>query len=168
MAITDIRVGEADFSLDEELSRIMRESPSAGGVASFVGLVRNKNDGAAVSRMTLEHYPGMTEKSLAKIAAAARERFHLVDVIVVHRVGELKVGDRIVLCLTSAEHRGDAFAGCEYIMDWLKTEAPFWKKEQTPDGERSFFKNAGLMPARATTRRESGGSCRQKTHSAST
>ena len=107
MAITDIRVGEADFSLDEELFRIMRESPSAGGVASFVGLVRNKNDGAAVSRMTLEHYPGMTEKSLAKIAAAARERFHLVDVIVVHRVGELKVGDRIVLCLTSAEHRGD-------------------------------------------------------------
>ena len=98
MAITDIRVGEVDFSLDEELSRIMRESPSAGGVASFVGLVRNKNDGAAVSRMTLEHYPGMTEKSLAKIAAAARERFHLVDVIVVHRVGELKVGDRIVLC----------------------------------------------------------------------
>ena len=136
MAITDIRVGEADFSLDEELSRIMRESPSAGGVASFVGLVRNKNDGAAVSRMTLEHYPGMTEKSLAKIAAAARERFHLVDVIVVHRVGELKVGDRIVLCLTSAEHRSDAFAGCEYIMDWLKTEGPFWKKEQTPDGER--------------------------------
>ena len=136
MAITDIRVGEADFSLDEELSRIMRESPSAGGVASFVGLVRNKNDGAAVSRMTLEHYPGMTEKSLAKIAAAARERFHLVDVIVVHRVGELKVGDRIVLCLTSAEHRSDPFAGCEYIMDWLKTEAPFWKKEQTPDGER--------------------------------
>ena len=136
MAITDIRVGEADFSLDEELTRIMRESPSAGGVASFVGLVRNKNDGSAVSRMTLEHYPGMTEKSLAKIAAAARERFHLVDVIVVHRVGELKVGDRIVLCLTSAEHRSDAFAGCEYIMDWLKTEAPFWKKEQTPDGER--------------------------------
>ncbi|WP_165659094.1 molybdopterin synthase catalytic subunit MoaE [Sutterella wadsworthensis] len=136
MAITDIRVGEADFSLDEELSRVMRESPSAGGVASFVGLVRNKNDGSAVSRMTLEHYPGMTEKSLAKIAAAARERFHLVDVIVVHRVGELKVGDRIVLCLTSAEHRSDAFAGCEYIMDWLKTEAPFWKKEQTPDGER--------------------------------
>ena len=122
MAITDIRVGEADFSLDEELTRVMRESPSAGGVASFVGLVRNKNDGSAVSRMTLEHYPGMTEKSLAKIAAAARERFHLVDVIVVHRVGELKVGDRIVLC--------------EYIMDWLKTEAPFWKKEQTPDGER--------------------------------
>ena len=136
MAITDIRVGEADFSLDEELTRVMRDSPSAGGVASFVGLVRNKNDGSAVSRMTLEHYPGMTEKSLAKIAAAARERFHLVDVIVVHRVGELKVGDRIVLCLTSAEHRSDAFAGCEYIMDWLKTEAPFWKKEQTPDGER--------------------------------
>ena len=162
MAITDIRVGEADFSLDEELSRIMRESPSAGGVASFVGLVRNKNDGAAVSRMTLEHYPGMPEKSLAKIAAAARERFHLVDVIVVHRVGELKVGDRIVLCLTSAEHRSDAFAGCEYIMDWLKTEALSGRRS------RRRTVNAGLMPARATTRRESGGLCRQKTYSAST
>ena len=162
MAITDIRVGEADFSLDEELSRIMRESPSAGGVASFVGLVRNKNDGAAVSRMTLEHYPGMTEKSLAKIAAAARERFHLVDVIVVHRVGELKVGDRIVLCLTSAEHRSDAFAGCEYIMTG--------SKPRRLSGRRSRRRtvNAGLMPARATTRRESGGLCRQKTYSAST
>ena len=144
------RVHRAPFT------RVMRESPSAGGVASFVGLVRNKNDGSAVPRMTLEHYPGMTEKSLAKIAAAARERFHLVDVIVVHRVGELKVGDRIVLCLTSAEHRGDAFAGCEYIMDWLKTEAPFWKKEQTPDGER------WSMLARVTIRRESGGWCDRK------
>ena len=161
MAITDIRVGEADFSLDEELSRIMRESPSAGGVASFVGLVRNKNDGAAVSRMTLEHYPGMTEKSLAKIAAAARERFHLVDVIVVHRVGELKVGDRIVLSprpSTAATH--------------LPAVNTSWtgSKPRRLSGRRSRRRtvNAGLMPARATTRRESGGSCRQKTHSAST
>ena len=136
MGITDIRVGEADFSVDDELSRVMRESPSAGGVATFVGLVRDKNDGSSVSRMTLEHYPGMTEKALGKIVDTARERFHLIDVIVVHRVGELKVGDRIVLCLTSAEHRAEAFAGCEYIMDWLKTEAPFWKKEATPAGER--------------------------------
>ena len=160
MAITDIRVGEADFSLDEELFRIMRESPSAGGVASFVGLVRNKNDGAAVSRMTLEHYPGMTEKSLAKIAAAARERFHLVDVIVVHRVGELKVGDRIVLCLTSA------------AATHLPAVNTSWtgSKPRRLSGRRSRRRtvNAGLMPARATTRRESGGSCRQKTHSAST
>ena len=131
-----VSVQEADFDVGAEIEALTAGDARAGAVASFVGLVRDVNDGAGISEMTLEHYPGMTEKSLAKIAAAARERFHLVDVIVVHRVGELKVGDRIVLCLTSAEHRGDAFAGFEYIMDWLKTEAPFWKKEQTPDGER--------------------------------
>ena len=131
-----VRVQEADFDTGAELAALRAGDARVGALASFLGLVRDLNDGASVSEMSLEHYPGMTEKSLAKIAAAARERFHLVDVIVVHRVGELKVGDRIVLCLTSAEHRSDAFAGCEYIMDWLKTEAPFWKKEQTPDGER--------------------------------
>ena len=86
--------------------------------------------------MTLEHYPGMTEKALGKIVEKARERFHLEDVVVIHRVGDLSVGDQIVLCLVSASHRGEAFEGCEYIMDWLKTEAPFWKRETTPEGER--------------------------------
>ena len=97
--------------------------------------MRDANDGARVSKMTLEHYPGMTEKALAKIVEKARERFHLIDVVVIHRVGELQVGDQIVLCLVSAAHRGEAFQGCEYVMDWLKTEAPFWKRETTPEGE---------------------------------
>lgn len=136
MAITEIRVDAEDFSLDRETARVRAESPEAGGVVSFVGVVRNSNEGEAVTRMTLEHYPGMTERALGKIVAKARERFHLVDVIVHHRVGELAVGEQIVLCLVSAAHRGEAFAGCEYIMDWLKTEAPFWKRESTPAGER--------------------------------
>lgn len=136
MAILEVRVGTADFSLDEELARVRRESPEAGGIASFVGVVRNRNVGAEITAMTLEHYPGMTEKSLRAIAEKARTRFHLSDVIIVHRVGRLMVGDQIVLCLASAAHRGEAFEGCEYIMDWLKTGAPFWKKEETPEGER--------------------------------
>ncbi|MDO5531955.1 molybdopterin synthase catalytic subunit MoaE [Sutterella sp.] len=136
MSITHIRVGTEDFSLDEEIARVRAESPAAGGIVSFVGVVRNRNEGTAVSRMTLEHYPGMTEKALAKIVDKARERFHLIDVIVIHRVGPLEVGDQIVLCLVSAAHRGEAFEGCEYIMDWLKTEAPFWKKEETEAGSR--------------------------------
>lgn len=136
MAITDIRVNTSDFSLDREMARVRAESPAAGGVVSFVGVVRNHNDGETVSRMTLEHYPGMTERALAKIVEKARERFHLIDVIVHHRVGDLNVGDQIVLCLVSAAHRGEAFEGCEYIMDWLKTEAPFWKREATSAGER--------------------------------
>ncbi|WP_443744277.1 molybdopterin synthase catalytic subunit MoaE [Sutterella sp.] len=136
MAKTLIRVGPEDFSVEAELAAVRRESPSAGGVVSFVGVVRDANDGARVSKMTLEHYPGMTEKALAKIVEKARERFHLIDVVVIHRVGELQVGDQIVLCLVSAAHRGEAFQGCEYVMDWLKTEAPFWKRETTPEGER--------------------------------
>lgn len=136
MALTTIRVSPEDFSLDDEVARVREASPSAGAVVSFVGVVRNKNDGAAVSKMTLEHYPGMTEKALGKIVEKARERFNLEDVVVIHRVGDLSVGDQIVLCLVSAPHRGEAFEGCEYIMDWLKTEAPFWKRETTPEGER--------------------------------
>ena len=136
MALTTIRVSPEDFSVDREIARVREASPSAGAVVSFVGVVRNKNEGERISKMTLEHYPGMTEKALRAIVEKARERFHLEDVVVIHRVGELAVGDQIVLCLASAPHRGEAFQGCEYIMDWLKTEAPFWKKEQTPDGER--------------------------------
>lgn len=136
MALTTIRVGPEDFSVDREISRVREASPSAGAVVSFVGVVRNKNEGARISKMTLEHYPGMTEKALRAIVEKARERFHLEDVVVIHRVGELAVGDQIVLCLASAPHRGEAFQGCEYIMDWLKTEAPFWKREATPEGER--------------------------------
>ena len=98
MALTTIRVSPEDFSLDDEVARVREASPSAGAVVSFVGVVRNKNDGAAVSKMTLEHYPGMTEKALGKIVEKARERFHLEDVVVIHRVGDLSVGAQIVLC----------------------------------------------------------------------
>ena len=105
-------------------------------MASFVGIVRNHNDGESILGMSLEHYPGMTEKALEGIVAKARERWSLDDVTVIHRVGDLKLGDQIVLCLVCAAHRREAFEACEYIMDWLKTEAPFWKKETTKSGAR--------------------------------
>jgi molybdopterin synthase catalytic subunit len=105
-------------------------------VATFVGLVRDLNEGTAVSRMTLEHYPGMTERALEDICAQAASRWDLLDTRVIHRVGPLEPGDAIVFVAVSSAHRGEAFAACEYIMDYLKTRAPFWKKEVTPGGER--------------------------------
>ena len=107
-----------------------------GAVASFLGLVRDLNDGASVSAMTLEHYPGMTEKALEAIVAEAKQRWNIYDALVIHRVGPLKPCDQIVLVAVSSAHRGEAFAACEFIMDYLKTRAPFWKKEDTPDGGR--------------------------------
>lgn len=136
MGNTRIRVGEADFDLGEEVRRVEADSPLAGGVASFVGIVRSRNDGDDVSALTLEHYPAMTEKALAGIVEKARARWDLVDVVVIHRVGRLEVGEQIVCVIVSAAHRGEAFCACEFIMDWLKTEAPFWKKEDTPEGSR--------------------------------
>jgi len=105
-------------------------------VASFVGLVRDANDGAPVKSMTLEHYPGMTEKALVDICEQAMSRWDLIDTLVIHRIGALKPGDRIVLVGVSSAHRGEAFAACEFIMDYLKTRAPFWKREETPQGAR--------------------------------
>jgi molybdopterin synthase catalytic subunit len=105
-------------------------------VASFVGVCRDANDGDAVAAMTLEHYPGMTEKAVVKIVDEAITRWRVIDVTVVHRVGELKPTDQIVLVVVAGGHRGDAFAACEFIMDYLKTRAPFWKKEQTAGGAR--------------------------------
>ena len=107
-----------------------------GGVASFVGLVRDANDGHAIRGMTLEHYPGMTEKALEDICEQARGRWDLIDVVVIHRVGSLAPGDRIVLVGVAGAHRGEAFEACEFIMDYLKTRAPFWKREETPQGAR--------------------------------
>lgn len=130
-----IRVQTQDFSIADELVR-MRRDASVGAVASFVGLVRDVNDGTGVSSLTLEHYPAMTEKSLANIVAAAEARWRIIDTTVIHRVGELKPTDQIVLVLVGSAHRGDAFQACEFIMDYLKTDAPFWKKEVTPVGER--------------------------------
>jgi molybdopterin synthase catalytic subunit len=130
------RVQEADFDAGMELESLTRGRHDVGAVASFVGLVRDANDGTSVSGLTLEHYPGMTEKALDDICAQARARWKLIDTLVIHRVGTLKPGDRIVLVGVSSAHRGEAFAACEFIMDYLKTRAPFWKREDTPGGSR--------------------------------
>ncbi len=131
-----VRVQEADFDVGRELEAMTRGRTDVGAQASFVGLVRAANDGSAVKSMTLEHYPGMTEKALEQICAEAASRWDLIDTLVIHRVGALKPGDRIVLVGVSSAHRGEAFAACEFIMDYLKTRAPFWKREETPEGAR--------------------------------
>lgn len=128
----DVSVQEGDFDSGVELARIGRLG-DCGAVVSFIGHVRQGGDG--VKAMTLEHYPAMTEKSLAEIVADAQTRWPLAAVRVIHRVGRLLPGDRIVLVAVAAQHRSEAFAACEFIMDWLKTKAPFWKKEETPHGE---------------------------------
>ncbi len=131
-----IRVQTEDFDIAREIAALRDANPKVGAVASFIGTVRDVNDGSAVAKLTLEHYPGMTEKALEAIVAEARSRWRIIDATVIHRVGELKPLDQIVLVVVVGEHRGDAFAACEFLMDYLKTRAPFWKKEQTPEGSR--------------------------------
>lgn len=131
-----VRVQEEDFDVGAELAALTAGDARVGAVASFVGLVRDRNDGDQVAGMTLEHYPGMTEKALEQIVAEAKSRWALYDVLVIHRVGPLKPTDRIVFVATTSAHRGEAFAACEFVMDYLKTQAPFWKREETPDGAR--------------------------------
>jgi len=131
-----VRVQREDFDVGREVAHLRAENPGVGAVASFIGVVRDLNEGAGVATMTLEHYPGMTEKALEDIVAQARARWDLIDVLVIHRVGELKPTDQIVLVVVTSAHRGEAFAACEFVMDYLKTEAPFWKKETTPAGAR--------------------------------
>ncbi len=131
--ITKIRVSHDDFDVSEELAALERAGRHAGAAVTFTGIVRS-DDG--VTSMALEHYPAMTEKSLAGIVAKARERWDIEDVVVIHRVGELAAGDRIVLTVVTSVHRCEAFEANEFIMDWLKTEAPFWKKETTAEGGR--------------------------------
>jgi molybdopterin synthase catalytic subunit len=131
-----VRVQEDDFDTGRELDAMTRGRDDVGAVASFVGLVRASNEGDAVSAMTLEHYPAMTQKALEEICAEAAARWKVIDTLVVHRVGRLIPGDRIVLVGVTSAHRGDAFAACEFMMDFLKTRAPFWKREETPAGAR--------------------------------
>lgn len=131
-----VRVQEADFDLNAELTALRAGDPRIGALASFVGLVRDINDGAGVSEMTLEHYPGMTEKALEAIVDEAKARWDIFGALVIHRVGPLKPCDQIVLVAVTSAHRGEAFAACEFIMDYLKTRAPFWKRETTPGGAR--------------------------------
>ncbi|HUH37944.1 MAG TPA: molybdopterin synthase catalytic subunit MoaE [Spongiibacteraceae bacterium] len=133
-----VAVQEADFDAGAELRALQADNPALGAVASFVGLMRDRNEGVAVTAMALEHYPGMTEASIRDIAEQACERWPLGGVRVVHRVGLIRPGEQIVLVAVSAAHRKEAFAGCEFIMDYLKTRAPFWKKETTAQGEERW------------------------------
>jgi molybdopterin synthase catalytic subunit len=125
-----------DFDLSAEVAKLRAGQGRVGAIVSFVGTVRDLNDGADVAEMELEHYPGMTEQSIEAIIVQAEQRWPVQGVRVIHRIGPLKPLDQIVLVAVTAAHRGEAFAACEFIMDYLKTEAPFWKKEQTPGGAR--------------------------------
>jgi molybdopterin synthase catalytic subunit len=133
---TEIRVHEADFDVGREIAALRAGNAGIGAVASFIGVCRDLNDGDRVAELVLEHYPGMTEKALAKIADEARGRWDLIDILIVHRVGRMLPTDQIVLVVVTSAHRGESFAACEFLMDYLKTQAPFWKKEQTPEGSR--------------------------------
>ena len=131
-----VRVQTGDFDAGRELAQLRGGDRAIGAVAAFIGTVRDVNADAAVASMTLEHYPGMTEKALAAIVDDAKGRWDIVDALVIHRVGALKPADQIVLVAVTSAHRGEAFAACEFIMDYLKTRAPFWKKEETAGGAR--------------------------------
>lgn len=128
-----IRVQEQDFDVGAELSAMHQGRRHVGALASFIGLVRDFADDRELSAMTLEHYPGMTERQLQALEAEARQRWDLDEVLVIHRFGRLEPGARIVLCAATSSHRGDAFEACMFLMDWLKTKAPFWKLEESGD-----------------------------------
>ena len=136
MSLNEVRVQTGDFDLSAEVARLRAANPKIGAIVTFVGVVRDLNEGADVAEMELEHYPGMTEQSIGAIIEQAKGRWPTFGALVVHRVGPLKPLDQIVLVAATAAHRGEAFAACEFIIDYLKTEAPFWKKEQTPQGAR--------------------------------
>jgi len=136
MIASRVTVQEADFDLAAEVAALQHGREDVGAVASFVGCVRGGASEAGVSALTLEHYPGMTERAIEGMVAEANRRFRLLGVRVIHRVGRLEPGARIVLVAVASAHRRDAFEGCEFLMDYLKTHAPFWKKETTPGGER--------------------------------
>ncbi|MEK9917259.1 MAG: molybdopterin synthase catalytic subunit MoaE [Betaproteobacteria bacterium] len=134
--MSSVRVQTEDFDVSAEMLTLRKRNPKIGAVASFVGVVRDLNDGDSVSTLTLEHYPGMTEKSLEAIVQQAKERWDIYDALIVHRVGTMRPLDQIVLVIVTSAHRGESFQACEFLMDFLKTRAPFWKKEVTPEGER--------------------------------
>ena len=131
-----VRVQTEDFDVAREIALLRGSDARVGAVASFIGIVRDQNDAAIVQTLTLEHYPGMTEAALNDICVQAHARWDILGALVIHRIGRLAPGERIVLVGVTSSHRGEAFAACEFIMDYLKTRAPFWKKESTPSGER--------------------------------
>ena len=131
-----VSIQTADFDLSTEVALLRLQDKGIGAVCSFIGTVRDRNDGQSVSAMELEHYPGMTEKAIEGMIDEAFKRFDILGARVIHRVGPLKPLDQIVLVIVSSAHRGQSFQACEFLMDYLKTQAPFWKKEQTPEGAR--------------------------------
>jgi molybdopterin synthase catalytic subunit len=131
-----VSIQTADFNLADEIAALRRDQRGVGAVCSFVGTVRDRNDGSAVSSMELEHYPGMTEQAIEAMIDEARRRFDIHGARVIHRVGLLQPLDQIVMVAVTSAHRGESFKACEFLMDYLKTQAPFWKKEQTPQGAR--------------------------------
>jgi molybdopterin synthase catalytic subunit len=133
---SSIRIEEKYFDISSEIAALRKGDPRVGAVVTFLGTVRDMNDGSQVKGMTLEHYPGMTEKALQEILDQAKTRWDIYHTLVIHRVGPLLPEDQIVLVVVTSAHRGEAFAACEFIMDYLKTSAPFWKKEDTSEGAR--------------------------------
>ena len=131
-----VTIQQADFDLSAEVAALRDGDAQVGAVAAFVGTVRDRNDGASVSAMELEHYPGMTERAIEAMITQARQRFDIRGVRVIHRIGRLMPREQIVLVAVTSAHRHDAFQACEFLMDYLKTQAPFWKKETTPAGAR--------------------------------
>ena len=134
--VARVSVQTEDFDLTSEVAALRRGDPGVGAIASFVGTVRDRNDGLGVSEMELEHYPGMTERAIEQMIDAALARFDIRAARVVHRIGRLAPLDQIVLVVVTSAHRGQAFQACEFLIDYLKTQAPFWKKEVTPEGAR--------------------------------
>ena len=136
MPAARVTIQTTDFDLGAEVAALRAGDPVIGAVASFIGTVRDRNDGTGVSAMELEHYPGMTERAIEAMIDAAMQRFEIRAARVIHRVGALQPLDQIMMVAVTAAHRGQAFQACEFLMDYLKTQAPFWKKEQTPEGAR--------------------------------
>ncbi|PIF91639.1 molybdopterin synthase subunit MoaE [Acidovorax sp. 62] len=136
MTRAQVSIQTADFDLSAEIAALRREDKGVGAVCSFVGTVRDRNEGDKVASMELEHYPGMTEKSIEAMVQEAFQRFDILGARVIHRVGLLQPLDQIVLVAVTSAHRGQSFQACEFLMDYLKTQAPFWKKEETAQGAR--------------------------------
>ncbi|NBQ87817.1 MAG: molybdenum cofactor biosynthesis protein MoaE [Betaproteobacteria bacterium] len=131
-----VAIQTADFDVSAEIAALRAQDGRVGAVCSFIGTVRDRSEGSAVQAMELEHYPGMTERAIEAMIDEAMRRFDILAARVIHRVGPLSIGDQIVLVLVTSAHRGESFSACEFLMDYLKTQAPFWKKEHTPGGAR--------------------------------
>ena len=136
MTLSHVSIQTEDFDLSHEVAVLRSQNKGVGAICSFVGTVRDRNEGDVVSSMELEHYPGMTEKSIEAMVAETFRRFDILGARVIHRVGLLQPLDQIVLVAVTSAHRGQSFQACEFLMDYLKTQAPFWKKEETPQGAR--------------------------------